>query len=1054
MANTKVSLTMTAVTLGGFVLVGGGTDLACLTQAYGSFAYAATPYERADGTASKTITATFGIPSIPAGAQLKQAQIKYEAQYITPNTPPQWTFQMTGASGYTSSTVATVDRDTNNTSPVNPATGAATLPAVDISTLTTAPFGVTITAPLNNVDTRLYAVGLDIFYNQAPTVTSVSASSNTLTPTVSWTYADPEGDLQERYQWTLADGNGMVLYRSPVVYSQATSFAVPSGFLTNYATYKITVVASDIGSNGRWNVNATNTVTFTPQIHPLLMPGLAVTSTSLTATGVANVSPYNGITLAYDPIKGVVTGLTTRSRFNLLDKNDARSSNWTPSYSAGSATVSTTLSVGGAYFILPSSIVYTKTGSTGSITLTSAALSGLTDGVMTVKAHCRCDATTNLTLSLTFNDVNATVVSDTQVNTANQFNELMFSFVVPFGATTVVIAVTAAAVAVNNQFSLDGISITPGALNYTDDSSIEQWLNATTPIYFFPIVSGDGTAVQHLGADTAVWGGTTDAMLTTGTGTSLLYVGSGGHSAVIQGAGRKFLMSCSAFCSRGAVSPNMQMTFNRVGGGATLGSTAVPISLNAWSHPSQTIDMSTDVSGIGYTVQWGVDPANPNQTLELDNLTVEGLWEFTNGNMENGVSAAALPHSMVLGKSYAVGAATGAWQVISWPVGTNTPAASYSNSAPHSGSLCMLLSTVSGAAPYTVGQFVTLNAGQAPTMGFWYKSANAVPLTYGVKYYSTTSILLGQTAVSMTTNTLNTWTQVASSTLTAAPLGTAYAVVFFNPQSPASLTIDDVTCTFSGTVGPTPWIDGGWSEGGFFQAGVSNGASYIALQRSSDKINWSFVREVFPPQTGFSLAPNGPDVEFFASATLVVPNYEWTFKDYEWASVPADGAGSLYYRAAVWFYNAFPPQAPNVGPSSKLVGVTSLAPPILPTEWMLIDPLVPADNIAIPVQTFKVSTPAIFGKFDPVGRSRVVYVNDVVQGDKIDLKLIPVSHATFETIKKQFMKQTTLLLRNPDGYMWYVRVIKRDYDRVWLGSYTKNVLRNLTLSFEQVDSVP
>lgn len=122
---------------------------------------------------------------------------------------------------------------------------------------------------------------LDVVYNEVPVVTTVSTSPNspvttTTTPSVTWAYADPESDVQERFRVKIYQGTGAVpdpdatpaYIDSGEVFSSAAAWLITTPLAPG--SYRASVKAADAGSNGRYSAWATNT--FTIQVDPPAAP--------------------------------------------------------------------------------------------------------------------------------------------------------------------------------------------------------------------------------------------------------------------------------------------------------------------------------------------------------------------------------------------------------------------------------------------------------------------------------------------------------------------------------------------------------------------------------------------------------------------------------------------------------------------------------------------------------------------------------------------------------------------------------------------------------------
>ena len=123
-----------------------------------------------------------------------------------------------------------------------------------------------------DAELRVSKLELIVITNERPAVvatgpvdedsaTAGNQVTTTSTPTVSWTYSDPENDAQERFQVKVFSAAqygaagfdpdaSAATWDSGVVYSSATSAQV-GAILANNTTYRAYVKASDVGSDGR-----------------------------------------------------------------------------------------------------------------------------------------------------------------------------------------------------------------------------------------------------------------------------------------------------------------------------------------------------------------------------------------------------------------------------------------------------------------------------------------------------------------------------------------------------------------------------------------------------------------------------------------------------------------------------------------------------------------------------------------------------------------------------------------------------------------------------------
>jgi hypothetical protein len=139
---------------------------------------------------------------------------------------------------------------------------------------------------------RTYEAYIDVVYNEAPeaTVTApVEGATNTndSSPAISWTYSDPESDVQERFQAKIYASTQYVIgsfnpdttipvWSSGEVLTADTTVEVDS-ILPN-GTYRAYVRVADVGSGGRygeWDFNE-----FTIDVDPPAVPTVTATADS------------------------------------------------------------------------------------------------------------------------------------------------------------------------------------------------------------------------------------------------------------------------------------------------------------------------------------------------------------------------------------------------------------------------------------------------------------------------------------------------------------------------------------------------------------------------------------------------------------------------------------------------------------------------------------------------------------------------------------------------------------------------------------------------------
>lgn len=324
----------------------------------------------------------FTTPSIPTGAQVRTVTPRYRFALVAAGP---------GTDGIRA-LLTSVDANGNEFSESSLETITAPLGAVTFTTYTgrarvTDPNGGPWTAvTLQNTrvafrsniaiayaQCQMAAVYLDVFYNQAPTA-SVTAPTGTITattrPLISWTYADPEGDTQERYYVKLFTAATIAMpgfnadtfapfWYSGEVYSSATS-VFPSTDLPN-GSYTAYVKVADVGSNGRVSV-AWATSAFTVSLTPPPAPSLTVAYDGtyyrnvLTLQGFTNLASANQADVETDTTGFVVVTNCTLTRSTLQASNGAASLA-IKSVASGTMSAATTRGTGG--WPVAGSTVYT-----------------------------------------------------------------------------------------------------------------------------------------------------------------------------------------------------------------------------------------------------------------------------------------------------------------------------------------------------------------------------------------------------------------------------------------------------------------------------------------------------------------------------------------------------------------------------------------------------------------------------------------------------------------------------------------------------------------------
>lgn len=175
---------------------------------------------------------------------------------------------------------------------------------------------------------RVYEAYIDVLYNEEPVATVTaptegSSVTDTTRPTITWTYADPEADAQERYIVKIFSAaqygdpgfnpsTSTPTWTSGEVLSTATSKVVPID-LVNGTTYRAYVRVADAGSNGRYSLWDNNT--FTINVTPPPAPALVLTPqvanadgprTKLDITRTSDVTPTTYMVIEYSDDAGAI----------------------------------------------------------------------------------------------------------------------------------------------------------------------------------------------------------------------------------------------------------------------------------------------------------------------------------------------------------------------------------------------------------------------------------------------------------------------------------------------------------------------------------------------------------------------------------------------------------------------------------------------------------------------------------------------------------------------------------------------------------------------------
>lgn len=301
--------------------------------------------------ATATTTLDFGTVAIPSLAQIRAVTARIRA--VLPAAGAAQTFGWTvsvpsDTGGYVNHSQDTVSL--NGSEAISTYVGLARtsgpVSAWSQALLDGIRLTVTCSPYVSTNKARVHEAYIDVLYNEAPVATQTSgASQATSQPVVTWTYSDPEGDLQERY-WVkvfsvaVAGAAGFnpetsaALWDSGSVSSNTLSVtASPTGNLASVVAF---VKVADVGSNGRfgaWTAGTTISITQIPPPVPTLNSAVfsAVTAAATISADVATTSAIaatyilversddGGTTWVVVRAGTVLTGFTDADNFTRAD---------------------------------------------------------------------------------------------------------------------------------------------------------------------------------------------------------------------------------------------------------------------------------------------------------------------------------------------------------------------------------------------------------------------------------------------------------------------------------------------------------------------------------------------------------------------------------------------------------------------------------------------------------------------------------------------------------------------------------------------------------------
>lgn len=883
---------------------------------------------------------------------------------------------------------------------------------------------------------------LQVAYNQAPTVTpniggdTGSFDIDTLTPTVSWTYSDPEGDAQQGFIVSVYNTIDQLVWDSGFVNGTNSQFLIPNGVLSNYTQYKILVQASDTGSNGRLSDDIDNGGTIllvTVNIDPLLMP---VFTPQFTLPGPQVGESATQPSWLFNPQTGGLGNLKVTARPNLLTLEQVQfaSQGTDPTAFSGwtiGGTGSFTYSVATNSILGPTDyMAEAACTATGTFTVTisdipivggaiyMAQLHLLVPNSVSVPANAPNISTTGTwQIEWSGDEITDTVTREQYLN----FAPVSTAFVgtpikcyiianAPTTATTATITFTLNCVA-GTDYWFAAAAFSPWTWNLIDQTPSTNHINGGDP----STIDADedntiaSTGMGHLGG--------------TATATSEINVQGLGeiNSPIgIAMAGSKYILSEAYEVTTGVAGAQASTDV----GVGTVG--AAPISVGqapatvatGWERLAGTVDLT---SGQTTSFLWPTFGGSPGSVGYTDDYQCEPYLDGENMGFESG--------SGYLPRTISFGDLNNGWWVET-PI-TAESYAEYSTTEVHSGGQALaLLSYTGNPSIYTqISQLFSAGGYESVATDFWFWADVGTKITAYVWFWDSagnplyflnpdTNLYTTQYSKQFASLSPASWLNYFLPSLTI-PADTAFMKLSLVLNGTGGICyLDDVSVTFNGDLLNTPYYDGCWSG-----ASLATYPSGVFLERSYDQgKTWSNVRST----SGNALATMN---------SISTAGYTTTFYDWEYQPPLPDnpditeGTTRPIYRA---FYVA----------QSQLANAQSLGSPPrsfyrpAATDWALMDVL---NQVYVLPQVHKWSAQITetMQKFSPLGRSRVVVIGDTVQGDTITLESYTFHSADDAAMLEIIREQEALLLRSPYGEMWYVRATKRNRSRTWTGTYVQ-----------------
>ena len=801
-------------------------------------------------------------------------------------------------------------------------------------------------------------------------------------------------------------------------------------------------------------ISVVNTgIDFTVATEPVLMPALEMASST---TNPSNAFSASAAGIGY---------LEVQARTNLLSTIDA-------DFTGAAAPSAGTWAVDASFF----TIAHNPTIATATLTVSGISwdclkitpASSFNTAIAVAPGYVAVDAGTFITAEFKYwcalagvqigiefySDAAGTVKIGTSTTTplgpsmpANVITNLpVKTFVqcrVPDAALTARIVCYQGTTATADPIYLTQAAITPGVANLLDDASFES--TTSTANQFWTIAAAQETSVPVTPA-TYPYSAECVNLNSTNTTAQTSYL-----FALDADTGANYAIGYEGISAgtSGTITPS---------GGSWTGTALTAGSSTAWTRSIQTFSGATFNTTPGrLTFTYGT------ASTYIDNTQLEMLWPYAGsmGTFGSVASGSTLPAAQPLGQ--VTGLTTAGIQGSFW-------------AAPSTSASAVTITTVTtkalvvNAAAGGNTNYAELNFSVAGYTSFTFSGTVAAyngVATILAQFFDSAGIELSQGATPLSINspvTVFTSTVDLSSAPTSSASGTAFGPITLTPPANAafcrltfSFTSDatgtspagylwNPAITPSGSLAPsTPWLDGGWSAGGTIQSETSYS---LPLQ-----LNVYRSPTAYSTPNPLSTLPSGASSVRFppSSATagvdvLVSGALQGKTIDYEYPAADLYTSQSVSYVASVTL-----PDGQSVPPSQP-VTVTA-ASSFSPTNWMLIDPLVPANNVALQVKKVTFAQDENQTVLMPAGRGRKVVIGDTqIFGDTITMDLLTLTTADYDALHVQLNKVYPLLLRSPDGEMWYVRLTKRSRERVWQGSYTRPY-RTYSITMEQVDAV-